>query len=351
MQKYIFVFLGEFGYELLNWQAVVKKFSTTINSEKEKIICCSRANLYQLYEGSDYIDISELPLFKKSVACMYFGLDPAYRENLRHKKNRQFQKKLISQIKNYALKKLYQKREISFFSYAIYKIFGLNPRCCKFIFSCNHEVLNGIDFGLDLKHSQSDLERVDIYSKNIIPHNSFAKILPNFEVKKEIEKSLGFALDENYILCQTGNRQIITRSADIIDKEAIILDLAKDQKVILLSFNSGRNLDSGSTFEKIYDNVYEYKCREFKEQSCLIYFSKFCVFFTEGDFRSHNYVPPFLGKNVISIAPKSVFALGNAPIDFWNREIFKFGGKIIAVESEELQKDHRAIKNYLSQAL
>ena len=29
--NYIFVFLGEFGYELLNWQGAIRKFAGTID--------------------------------------------------------------------------------------------------------------------------------------------------------------------------------------------------------------------------------------------------------------------------------------------------------------------------------
>lgn len=56
---YVFVFLGEFGFELLNWKGVVRKFAQTLDP-KDKLICCSRANLYLLYEMADeFIDISE----------------------------------------------------------------------------------------------------------------------------------------------------------------------------------------------------------------------------------------------------------------------------------------------------
>ena len=73
---YVFVFLGEFGYELFNWQGVIRKFSNAISKE-DRIVCCSRANLYPLYETADiYIDISDHPLFQQSVACGYVGMAP-----------------------------------------------------------------------------------------------------------------------------------------------------------------------------------------------------------------------------------------------------------------------------------
>ena len=63
---YIFTFLGEFGFELFNWQGVIRKFAQTI-SPTDKIVCCSRANLYPLYEtAAAYIDISEVELFQQN---------------------------------------------------------------------------------------------------------------------------------------------------------------------------------------------------------------------------------------------------------------------------------------------
>src|SRR5919106_1288934 len=70
---YIFTFLGEFGYELLNWQGMVRNFASTLGPS-DAIVCCSRANLYPIYDRADlYIDISDLALFRRSRACAYSG--------------------------------------------------------------------------------------------------------------------------------------------------------------------------------------------------------------------------------------------------------------------------------------
>ena len=44
-----------------------------------------------------------------------------------------------------------------------------------------------------------------------------------------------------------------------------------------------------------------------------------------------------MGKNVYSAAPKDVFELGTTPLDFWNKNVFKFGGQIIPVYQDNLQ--------------
>ena len=68
---YVFTFLGEFGYELFNWQGVIRKFAAAI-APGDAIVCCSRARVYPLYEKADlYVDISEAPIFKRSRACCY----------------------------------------------------------------------------------------------------------------------------------------------------------------------------------------------------------------------------------------------------------------------------------------
>ena len=60
-----------------------------------------------------------------------------------------------------------------------------------------------------------------------------------------------------------------------------------------------------------------------------------CIFFTEGDFRSHLYLPPMMGKDVHVITSKDVWNLHSAPYQYWNKNVFKFGGKIIPHVLEE----------------
>ena len=42
---YVFSFLREFGYELLNWQGTIRKWATLHKQPEDKIIICSRKGL------------------------------------------------------------------------------------------------------------------------------------------------------------------------------------------------------------------------------------------------------------------------------------------------------------------
>lgn len=332
--NYIFVFLGEFGYELLNWQGVIRKFSKTIDKSKDKITICTRKGLEPFYEFADkYMDISGLSYFKNSAACMYWAHNPELNFYKYHndvvegrlpydflsKKNKKYQKKLKEQIKNYVFEKL---------NFDIWEKYFLKNY--KFIFSSDYQTVNGLEFGTD------SMTSARIYDDLNLNNNTFIKIEPCKDANKNIEQKLGFKLSEKYILCQTGSRPIIQRSKEHISVK-ILKELSKKIKVILLDFDTKRNYDSKSKFENI-ENCYKYSCTSFREQSVLISNAKACLFFTEGDFRSHNYIPPFMGKDVYSIAPKKVFELGNTPIDFWNKNVFQFGGKIIPIFSEDIEK-------------
>ena len=80
----------------------------------------------------------------------------------------------------------------------------------------------------------------------------------------------------------------------------------------------------------------------FSEQACLVEFSRRCVFFTEGVVGSHIYVPPFMGKDVVAIGSRTVHEEWAASTDFWNRSVFRFGGRIIPKVSEDvLASGHR----------
>jgi hypothetical protein len=133
-------------------------------------------------------------------------------------------------------------------------------------------------------------------------------------------------------------------------KERLIDALARNGKVVLLSFSTGRKFDSYSHFDRSLHCVH-FDARSFVEQACLIHFAKRCLFFTEGDFGSHVYVPPFMGRDVVAIAPRSVYELGTTPIEFWNRNVFSFGGRIIARTSEEVFASRQSMMDAVHEVL
>ena len=58
---YVFTFIGEFGYELLNWQGTLRKWVKENKKEEDEIVVCSRKGLDLMYEFADYyLDISQL---------------------------------------------------------------------------------------------------------------------------------------------------------------------------------------------------------------------------------------------------------------------------------------------------
>ena len=72
MRTYVFIFTGEFGYELLNWNGVVRKWVSENKQPNDTIIICSRKGLELIYEMADYyIDISDIESYKNSIADCY----------------------------------------------------------------------------------------------------------------------------------------------------------------------------------------------------------------------------------------------------------------------------------------
>jgi hypothetical protein len=376
---YIFAFLGEFGYELFNWQGVIRKFSKTISSS-DRIICCSRANLYPLYEtASQYIDFSAVSNFRKSVASMYFALHPGDFTSRKLKAGlKSFIFRLYENASKYvdlpdvnifwrsmgstyralrprktldicskehlAFDQKLKKELQSFVLQQLGAISSLPSNEYVLIFSSDKTKLNGCTFGCDRSSAASgDPVEGNIYEALDLENDVFEKILPDFSVRRAIEEKLGWNLETPFVLVQTRSREIVVRSKDLVPKEQLIEELVRRFNVVLLSFRTGRYLDSYSSFNKIA-NCYSYDSKSFLEQACLVHFAKHCVFFTEGDFGSHIYVPPFMGKDVFAIAPRSVYQLdtlpgvrwSTTPIEFWNRKVFRFGGQIFAKISEDV---------------
>lgn len=335
---YVFTFLGEFGYELFNWQGVVRKFSKTLGPA-DRIVCCSRANLYPIYEtASLYIDVSDVELFKNSQACCYSAIVPES-SDLASWRNRAFDRKLRASLKHFVFGRLGMPKP---------KWTSRAPeKRVVFVFSSRTTRLNGCTFGCDPRLLG---KRGDIYDGLDLGINLYKKIEPDLRIRSEVEEQIGFDLAEPYVLIQTRARQVVVRSEDVVPKDDLIRALAEKVRVVLLSFSTGRAFDSFSYFDPSSKCIH-YTCRSFVEQACLIHFARCCVFFTEGDFGSHIYVPPFMGKDVVAVAPRSVYGLGTTPIDFWNRNVFLFGGRIIPRVSEEVFANRQSLAEVVDEVL
>jgi hypothetical protein len=316
---FVFTFLGEFGYELLNWQGVIRKFAATIGPS-DAIVCCSRAHVYPLYERADlYIDISDAPFFNRSRACCYSATIGAGAPG--RAVNRAFDAALRASLR----------------SFVRHRIQSLKPewtasdREMVFVFSSRKTTVRGFVFGCDPDRIESE---ADIGEGLEVDTNAYARIAPDLAVRREVERRAGFDLSEPYVLVQTRQRRVGPAS-EPLPVARMVGALARQTRVVRLWFETGRLLDSFSRFDTEEDCI-DYQARSFPEQACLTHFAARCVFFTEGDFGSHTYVPPFMGKDVVAVAPRSVYLPWRAAIDFWNRSVFRFGGQLIPQVAEEL---------------
>ena len=69
---YVFTFIGEFGYELLNWQGTIRKWIKENKKEDDKIVICSRKGLDLMYEFADYyFDVYKLKSLQNVVGDCY----------------------------------------------------------------------------------------------------------------------------------------------------------------------------------------------------------------------------------------------------------------------------------------
>ena len=319
---YVFIFLGEFGYELFNWQGLVRKFKKTCN-KSDKIVIGGRAGMDIWYPYADlFIDISSDLFFKNSRADCYISYDL----------NSPYKMETLDEIK--ASVRAYVESKIEQLKF--YKESGSRA---EYIFSSDLNKLNGIYFGQWKKF-------FSIYDGEGHKQNLYEKI--NFDsnkLRKKIEDTLKMNLSESYVLFQGRKREINIRSTYVIPIESLIKKIAEKINVVILNFDTGRAWDSKSEFPNI-PGCRTISISSSQEQAILIKYAAACIFSTENDFGSHIYVPPFMGKDVLAIASEDVYKIGTTPIDFWNNNIFKFGGKIIPFVSENIFNSEKGLSEF-----
>lgn len=325
---FVFTFLGEFGYELLNWQGVIRTFSRT-RDPADRIVCCSRAQLYPLYEMADlYIDISEVTPFRQSRACCYSATVGA--GGPARLVNRLFDRALRASLRGHVKKRIRALKP---------EWGGAIDHDLLFVFSSTKTELRGLAFGCDPDRIEQD---ADIFERLDLEANLYQPVAPDLLVRPEIERRLGFDLSEPYVLVQTRMRHVGRQSA-AVPADDFLKALADRMRVVLLSFDTGRAFDSFSRFDEGARGV-RYTARSFPEQACLVHFARHCVFLTEGEFGSHIYVPPFMGRDVTLIAPRSVDERFRSNIEFWNRSVCRFGGQIHPRISEQVLASPQAVR-------
>lgn len=316
---YVFVFLGEFGYELMNWQGVVRRFAQRLPASSS-VVVAGRPGLQQFYEtAAQYVEIGDLPEYRSSFAGAYFAMPPDQPRRSRPPTRAQleFDRDLRKAIERHVRREL-----------------RVPERRVEFVFSSDFNGLGDCEFGVDPRFYGLDLYRGQIYRTLDARNNEYALIRPSEDVRAGIEATLGWGLDEPYVLVQGRTREIGPQAGGRLDAAAVVEALARHVRVVYLEFESGRYLDSGST--ATFHGATAFRVSSFREQSCLIAHARHCVFFTEGDLGSHTYLPPLLGKDVTVVAAADVFAQRSAPLDFWNGAVFRFGGKLLPQPHEQL---------------
>ena len=70
--NYVFTMIGEFGYEVLNWHAIIRKWALYSKQEDDTITICSRNGLELFYEFADnYVNISQFDSYNKTIADVF----------------------------------------------------------------------------------------------------------------------------------------------------------------------------------------------------------------------------------------------------------------------------------------
>tara|TARA_B100000315_G_C14589777_1_gene595097 strand:- start:193 stop:1287 length:1095 start_codon:yes stop_codon:yes gene_type:complete len=300
-KKYlIFVFIGEFGYEMMNWHGLIRKLKETCDNFR--YIICGRTGLELLYPYAEYyIDISSLKYFRKSIAASYCATNVNIKE-------------LVKEIEIYVYRKIKDLKEVSH----------------EFIFSHEGKEINGIRFG--------GLHYGDIYKKETIKGNSYSIIVPKNEKYwlKYFSKNYSINFDKPYIVIQNAQRFGKNRIDKKPNIRKLISKISNKVQVVNINFNTDRSFDtvSNKVDEKKVINI---KINDFQQQCVLIKNSLTSIFETQGDFRSHTYIPPFLGKKIYVYVNRPVLFLGTGPVDMFNKYLFKkLGSEMHIIIEEEL---------------
>ncbi len=218
-----------------------------------------------------------------------------------------------------------------------------------FIPSYQYSRIRGCDFGsekrLTLGEGSSTQLKGGIYADLCLENNFYSQIEPARFLQAELEQRLKFSLDSPYLLVQHRRRDTPQGSLDSVAIGSILANFATPLPIVLLSFSTGRALDSYSELSG-FNNLHHLKISSFLEQSCLISRATHCIFFSEGDYGSHAYVPPFIGKDVSVVCPWGVYQNGTTPISFWNREVFRFGGQIYSFVAEDICRNSSSMSKF-----
>ena len=321
-QTVVFAFLGEFGYELLNWQGLVRQYSH--KNPGKTIVCLSRSSCELLYtDHSMFIALDANDRYMKSVASGYFariaeGRVNGFRDCLGA---RALRRSIMIQIRQ-----------------------ELKTRKIKFIFSDKYRQVDGIKFGANRFCFGLDTEHATIYDGSNLKQNKYTQL------RTKNKSTAG--VEGDYIFVMTASRSQIVRDNKTLDIESILNALSSLGEVIVGEFKTVRTNET-EPISHSNQQVRRHSISNLEEQVNLINFAKVCVFISEGDFRSHTYVPPMAGRDVFVIGSSGIYK--NGDIEGWNRHVFNFGGQIIPLPVELIdpksQSGYERLCNILSKEI
>jgi hypothetical protein len=328
-RTFVFVFLGEFGYELLGWQGWVRRLARKL-PPGSKLVCGVRPGMELLYERAALtVDVTQDPMYLRSVASGYWALHPVHSSHHFCLTNRRYDALLKQRLR--ALIEPY--------------LHGFPP--AVFVFSSDAVQFGSIPFGAPwgcpMTFWRAACPVPGIYEAMNPDLQEFRRIGPDPSDVMKFRTILGPLMDRGYVFVQGR----VPRLQRLIPTEflGIIERIARYAPVVFARFDTGRAKDTVADIPDL-PGVHRLVIRSFRDQVALISAARTCVVFTEGDLGSPAYVPPLAGKDVHVVAPAWVFSLPSAPVEYWNSTLFRFGGKMIPVPWESFRGGSRTLDEF-----
>jgi len=328
-KTFIFVFTGEFGYELLNWQGRIRKFSA--EHPGTKIVCASTEATRLLYlDFAEFIPLDGSDVFNKGIADTYF---------LRHQS---FKRDGLKDV----ITAFIRRKQMSKFIAG--ELAEMDLKNSRFIFSDKLTFVDGTQFGATRWAPRFNLLRKrnlqQIYDGLPSEETQYIELIPRESVMREVKKRiLDMGITSPFVVVQNADRETFLKKRRFeLPTRDLYSEISKQLPTVEISFRQIRRTDTQSPST---DSNNVYLCTSLEEQAAIIRLSSFCIFMSSGDFRSLHYVPSFCGRDNYSITSSSI--ISNSAIGLWNAEVFMFGGKIIPMTAESLIFDVALKNNFL----
>jgi hypothetical protein len=139
-------------------------------------------------------------------------------------------------------------------------------------------------------------------------------------------KGEGPLRESTSILIMRASRDLVSRDAKLVGVEDVVMGLSSSFPISLMQFESSRANDTVGAFPSSLAELFPlFRVKTLEEQIELVSRHRLCIFISDGDLRSHTYIPPLCGKHVIVITTQGIVNQAGY-VNFWNKKIFRFGG-------------------------